>query len=459
MAQYINTNVASLNAQRNLTNSSSSMNTAMQRLSTGLRINSAKDDAAGLAISERFTTQIRGLDQAMRNANDGISLSQTAEGALGELTNNLQRIRELAVQSANATNSDTDRAALDDEVQQRIAEIDRIATQTSFNGLNVLDGSAGSATFQVGANVGETISLGLNTNMRSSAIGQIASATRTVSGTGLSGDLTIAIGSNTARAVGASASGSAEDVAAAINAANITGLSTTAENSQTGTFSAVGGSAGNTYELVIDGETIYASGSDAAAGLTSQEIADAVNANANLDVTASISGTTITLANTTGANIVVTENSTSGTFGFSTGTLIGDVSLTANENITIGGSTDAAVLGSPSVITLDTTQSLETLDVKDVANANDTIARIDSALTAVNGFRSDLGAIQNRLESTIVNLQTTSENLSASRGRIRDADFATETASLTRSQILQQAGVAMLSQANAQPQIALSLLG
>ena len=179
MAMTINTNVASLNAQRNLGRSQGMLNQSLERLSTGLRINSAKDDAAGLAISERFTTQIRGLNQAVRNANDGISLAQTAESALGELTNNLQRIRELAVQSANATNSSSDRAALDAEVQQRIAEIDRIASQTSFNGQKVLDGTFGNAQFQIGANVGETISVSLNTGVRASQIGTIAEKTGT----------------------------------------------------------------------------------------------------------------------------------------------------------------------------------------------------------------------------------------------------------------------------------------
>jgi len=177
MAQVINTNIASLNAQRNLNTSQTALATSLQRLSSGLRINSAKDDAAGLAISERFTTQIRGLNQAVRNANDGISLAQTGEGALAEMTNNLQRIRELAVQSSNATNSTTDRAALDLEVKQRLAEIDRTANQTSFNGRKILDGSFGNAAFQIGANVGETISVGLTTSMRQSAIGAVATAT------------------------------------------------------------------------------------------------------------------------------------------------------------------------------------------------------------------------------------------------------------------------------------------
>ena len=220
MALTINTNVASLNAQRNLGRSQGLLNQSLERLSTGLRINSAKDDAAGLAISERFTTQIRGLNQAVRNANDGISLAQTAEGALGELSNNLQRIRELAVQSANATNSASDRAALDQEVQQRLAEIDRIATQTAFNDQTLLDGTFGSALFQVGANVGQTIGLTLNTSLRTLSIGKTAdyvggtaydsafavgaqSTGVDVSAIG-AGELTVAIGSGQATAVVAS---------------------------------------------------------------------------------------------------------------------------------------------------------------------------------------------------------------------------------------------------------------
>src|SRR5687768_1799339 len=187
MALVINTNVMSLNAQRNLSTSGSQLATSLQRLSSGLRINSAKDDAAGLAISSRMTTQINGLTQAVRNANDGISLAQTTESALQEVSNNLQRIRELAVQSANATNSDSDRAALDQEVQQRLAEVNRIATQTSFNGRKVLDGSFGNATFQVGANVGETISVGLATSVKTADIGSISQATGTVDLTTLMG--------------------------------------------------------------------------------------------------------------------------------------------------------------------------------------------------------------------------------------------------------------------------------
>jgi flagellin len=383
MAQTINTNVASLNAQRNLNRSQGLLNQSLERLSTGLRINSAKDDAAGLAISERFTTQIRGLNQAVRNASDGISLAQTTESALGELTNNLQRIRELAVQSVNATNSASDRAALDAEVQERIAEVDRIAKQTNFNGVKVLDGSFGTATFQVGANVGETISVSLTTNVTASALGTI--------NTGAAG---------------------ADFVAGDVDEGRVelTFEDTAATPNELGT-------------AVI------------AAGATAQEGADAING-ANIDgVSAFVNGDGR-------LQILAAEDTT-----------ISEANLDSGTN-TAGFGTDVTT----AVETAGATTTLSGVTVDSVASANFAIARIDSSLTAVNGLRGNLGAIQNRFESTIVNLQTVSENLAASRGRIQDADFAAETAALTKAQILQQAGVAVLSQANAQPQLALSLL-
>ncbi len=477
MAQYINTNLASLNAQRNLNSSQGTMATAMQRLSTGLRINSAKDDAAGMAISERFTSQIRGLDQAMRNASDGISLAQTAEGALGELTNNLQRIRELAVQSANVTNSASDRAALDAEVQQRIAEIDRIATQTSFNGINVLDGSAGSALFQVGANVGETIQLGLSTNARSGALGQIATETGQATAAAFAGGLTISVGDNDAVAIGATVGGSAQEKVEAINSAGVAGLTATATNVQTDSFAGVTSSgADDGYALTINGTDIYSSAYDLSddGALTGAAVAEQINLFASetgVTATFDAAGNNMTLTAQDGRNIVTEETIGADVTGAGFGTTIaadnagtatttvGQVTLTASENITLAGTAgDLTALGVNAAIVKDA-QTLDNVAINDVAGANDAISRIDSALQSVSGFRSDLGAIQNRLESTIVNLQTTNENLSASRGRIQDADFAAETAALTKAQILQQAGVAMLSQANAQPQVALSLLG
>ena len=381
MAQTINTNVASLNAQRNLSRSQGMMNTALERLSTGLRINSAKDDAAGLAISERFTTQIRGLNQAVRNASDGISLAQTTESALGELTNNLQRIRELAVQSVNATNSASDRVALDAEVQERIAEVDRIAKQTNFNGVKVLDGSFGTATFQVGANVGETISVSLTTDVTAGAVG---SAETSLAAAAF--DMNVGAATN--------------DVAITI----------------TGTSGALG------TVTVTDGSTI----DEAVAAINSAGI-DGIAARAG-----GAGNDTLQIVSTVGA-ITVTDD------GGGTGNNVGGFGA--------GGVASAA----------DTTY-LDSVSVANVGDANFAIARVDSALTTVNGLRGNLGAIQNRFESTIVNLQTVSENLAASRGRIQDADFAAETAALTKAQILQQAGVAVLSQANAQPQLALSLL-
>lgn len=478
MAQTINTNVASLNAQRNLNRSQGLLNQSLERLSTGLRINSAKDDAAGLAISERFTTQIRGLDQAVRNASDGISLSQTAESALAELTNNLQRIRELAVQSANATNSASDRSALNAEVQQRIAEVERIASQTSFNGRKVLDGTFGSAQFQVGANVGETISVNLTTGMRASQIGQIASATGTAVTSGALSDngLTIAVGGGTAVSVGASVAGSANGQEAdsayakvrAINNAGVAGLTATASNSHTGTFVTIDGSGASTattYALNINGVDIYSGADNIATGssLTASDVAAQVNLySSQTGVSASVSGTDLTFTSIDGRNTDITETVTLGTSATGTGiaaaqegVVRGSITLSASDNIVMTGA--FGDIGHAANIAKDA-GTLSGVDVLSVANSETAINRIDSALTVVSDLRSNFGAIQNRFESTIANLQAVSENLSASRSRIQDADFAAETAALTKAQILQQAGVAVLSQANAQPQLALSLL-
>ena len=489
MPSIINTNIASLNAQRNLNSSQSALQTSLQRLSSGLRINSAKDDAAGLAISERFTTQIRGLNQAARNANDGISLSQTGEGALGELTSNLQRIRELAVQSANATNSASDRAALDLEVQQRLSEIDRTAVQTSFNGRKILDGSFGNAAFQIGANVGETISVNLTTSMRTNQIGQIATATGTaVSVNALTdGGLTIAIGTGTALAVGASVAGIAAGQTAdsafakvnAINAAGVTGLTATAANTSTATFSTItGATLGNgtgfvagTYSLTVNGTTIYNAQTLGDGGsLTGSDVAAQINLFSNTTgVSANFSGGNLTLNSTDGRNIVTAETVALGTAGGTTGVagsgtgidatqegiLRGSISLSATENITMTG--QFADIGQANTISKDTT-TLATQNVLTVAAANSTIQRIDAALTSVSTLRSTFGAVQNRFESVISSLAATSENLTASRSRIQDTDFAAETAQLTRNQILQQAGTAMLAQANQLPNNVLTLL-
>ena len=501
MPQIINTNISSLNAQRNLNNSQSALATSLQRLSSGLRINSAKDDAAGLAISERFTTQIRGLNQATRNANDGISLAQTGEGALAEVTSNLQRIRELAVQSANATNSASDRAALDLEVQQRLAEIDRTAVQTSFNGQKILDGTFGNATFQVGANVGETISVGLATSMRTSAIGQVATGTSSgaVTTAALSGG-TITVGSgatatllpSVAGTANGQSAGSAYAKAISITNANVSGLTASATNNiELSAASVTSAGGAGTYSLTINGRDIFA-GAVVSSPITTQQITDAINANQSVTgVTASLNGGNLRLSAADGRDIAVGQTLggdaaagvSAGGGGSSTvngvtyydgviGTAAqatnnstnaaavngGRLTLTANENIVITG--DGANMGFAAAgvtIAKDAT-TIASSNVLTVTAANDTITRIDSALTAVSTLRSNFGAIQNRFESVISSLSATSENLTASRSRIQDADFAQETAQLTRNQILQQAGTAMLSQANSLPQNVLSLL-
>ncbi len=506
MASIINTNISSLTAQRNLATSQMSLSTSMQRLSSGLRINSAKDDAAGLAISERFTTQIRGLNQASRNANDGISLAQTAEGALAEVTSNLQRIRELAVQSANSTNSASDRSALDQEVQQRIAEIDRVSSQTSFNGQKILDGSFGSAVFQVGANVGETIGVNLTTSMRATAIGQIAKGTSSleVTNANLTTTGTIKVGTGTATTINPATQGlfagqsntSAFAKAQAINAAAVPGLTASATNNIEFTIGATTGTAAtDTYSLRINGQDVFATFDQAASGvLSAQQITDAINAQtSNTGVTAALSGGNLRLSASDGRDINIAQafgnaaaggivaavdgNSTVNGVVFRDGTLSttiadaaaygtvaaavngGTVTLTANENIVITG--NAAILGfgaaANTTIAKDTS-TIASINVKTVVGANDTLERVDSALTSVSTLRSTFGAIQNRFDSVIASLSTTSENLSASRSRVQDADFAQETANLSRAQILQQAGTAMVAQANQLPQGVLALL-
>lgn len=475
MPSVVNTNVMSLNAQRNLSRSDSVLATSLQRLSSGLRINSAKDDAAGLAIANRFTTQIRGLNQAVRNANDGISLAQTAESALDELTNNLQRIRELAVQSANATNSASDRAALNNEVTQRIDEINRIASQTSFNGQKVLDGSFGSAQFQVGANVGETITVNLTTGTRADQLGQIATDTATVNaGAFTDGAVTVQVGSGTAVAIGASVAGtqagqdadSAYAKVNAINAAGISGLTATANNSQTAAFSTISTTGADvTYDLTINGESIFtgftlvdASGDT----LTAAEVAAQINLQSSkTGVSASVDGTNLTLTAADGRNITFAETISGGAgtgLGQTDGTLYGNVTLSAAENIVVDDAGDLLGFGAgPQSIAVDT-NTLNSVDVLTVSGAENAIQRVDASLTTVSALRSQLGAVQSRFESITSNLQTVSENLQASRSRILDADFAAETANLTKAQILQQAGVAVLAQANAVPQTVLGLL-
>ncbi|WP_068859036.1 flagellin [Perlucidibaca aquatica] len=381
MALSINTNVASLNAQRNVAKSQEGLATSLQRLSTGLRINSAKDDSAGLAISERFSSQIRGLNQAARNANDGISLVQTAEGALTEVGSNLQRIRELAVQASNGTNTQADRDALNSEVTQLKSEIQRVSEQTNFNGTKLLDGSFSGVAFQVGANAGETITIASIANTQVATLG-----------------------------------GTINRFSASVSASAITSFATAIP---------AGG-------LTINGTDV---GAIAAAG-NSQERAGQITEAINR------------VSSTTGV-------------GASYDATSGQVTLTSSAAVTVGGASGTVAIAgfaAGSVGTSTPAVGVNSVNVSSFTGAQDAIAMMDAALKSVNTSRGNLGAIQNRFSSTIANLQTTSENLSASRGRIVDADFAAETANLSKGQILQQAGTAMLSQANSLPQGVLGLL-
>jgi flagellin len=680
MVMSVNTNISSLNAQKNLAMSQSKLATAISRLSSGMRINSAKDDAAGLAISTRFTTQINGLNQAVSNANDGISLAQTTESALNEVTNNMQRIRTLAVQSANATNSDSDRAALDAEVQQRLSEITRISQQTTFNGRHVLDGTFGNAAFQIGANVGETISVNLSQGAGAKQVGKIASSstgdissqfaapagltlaagdlavngtdvaaatyadaaslvaaintaagstiasvsgseiaidnsstTNTIDFTGskasalglgtvavaTTGASTPATGSSTGLVAGKNAitlaagdftlddgtttvnvTGTFKDIGeliTAVNAAGVAGVTASDDGAGnlkidnggavgvtvggqaavdlgfTATPIAAAGSAtststvaadvaanANSYELAA-GDLSIAFGAGAAADITGT-FADAAALKAAIDAagtTAGVSGFTTTenageldFSNADAAAVTF-AGSLAATFGIpttiaaatpgtttdgaatstgvdtavtaaaSTALSLGAGELTINGTALTGSfdtatdlvdeinskgiagvsayydSSDKSVhLNSQDDLTVDGTKAgagalnfsgagataiaiggdLASSDVKTVTGANNTISRIDSALSTISSMRSDLGAVQNRFDSTIANLQTISQNLSSSRSQIQDADFAAETANMSSANILQQAGVSVLAQANATTQSVLKLL-
>jgi len=501
MSQIIQTNVASLNAQRNLNQSSQSLSTSLQRLSSGLRINSAKDDAAGLAISERMTGQIRGMNQARRNANDGVSLAQTGESALGQMGNLLQRIRELAVQSANATNSASDRQAINQEVGQLTAELDRFATQTEFNGSRLLDGTFASATFQVGANANQTVTA-TTANFRTSNYGtnQVGSATSptstgiTAAGAGPNpGAIVSAAGTLTLK--GAAGSGtitvadtdSAAALADKINSLSQTGIKASAYTQTVLKFGATG-----SYSLNVTGTNsspTAVSFSVSNTG-TANGLADAVTAfnaqSSKTGITAMLNSdnTGVILTASDGSNINLAE-ATGATAGDITafnlgGTLVGTLDIAGAPNaMTIGGqvildsdksfsvtsdataaftdNTFGTTLGTATTLS-STLQSVQTMDVTTTTNANQAIRIVDQALAAVNSQRAAFGALQSRFEATISQLEAGSENLSAARSRVRDADFAAETAELTRAQILQQAGTAMLAQANSLPQTVLKLL-
>jgi flagellin len=390
MALTVNTNIASLNTQRNLNTSSKALDTSLQRLSTGSRINSAKDDAAGLQIANRLTSQVNGLGVAVRNANDGISLAQTAEGALQQSTNILQRMRDLSLQSANGSNSDSERSALNAEVAQLTKELDRISNTTTFGGRKLLDGSFGTTSFQVGAAANEMISVGISEMSSSSLEGNYFEQTLT------------------ATAVGAPQTDGVVDIAI---------------TTESGTFN-VSASINASDDVTAVNQKIAAAINDANAGLGAFVQAD--NSINIVSTQAADGGNTLT-------TLVLTDNATD-----PTGVTEGTVTATA----------DAAF----------TTDGVDDIDITTAEGAQKAVLVIDNALKSIDSQRADLGAVQNRFENTIANLQNIGENASAARGRIQDTDFAAETAKLSKNQVLQQAGTAILAQANQLPQAVLSLL-
>lgn len=386
MALTVNTNIASLNTQRNLNNSSASLNTSLQRLSTGSRINSAKDDAAGLQIANRLTSQVNGLNVATKNANDGISLAQTAEGALQQSTNILQRMRDLSLQSANGSNSDSERTALNGEVKQLQKELDRISNTTTFGGRKLLDGSFGVASFQVGSAANEIISVGIDEMSAESLNGTYFKA----------------------------------DGGGAVTAATASGT----------VDIALGITGGSTVNVKVDMK------GNETAEQAAAKIAAAVN-DANVGIGAFSDGDTISY---------VSKASADGTTSAVSGVVITDT-----------GSTGAGAAASPSTFT-EANDTVAKIDISTAKGAQSAVLVIDEAIKQIDAQRADLGAVQNRFDNTINNLKNIGENVSAARGRIEDTDFAAETANLTKNQVLQQAGTAILAQANQLPQSVLSLL-
>ena len=490
MGLFINTNTASINGRRRLTQSTNAMGRSFERLSSGLRINSARDDAAGLAITNRMTAQIRGLDQAVRNSNDGISMAQTAEGALNESTNILQRIRELAVQAASDHNNKSDRQSLQEEVSQLVAEIDRIGQSTNFNGVKLLNGSVVNMVYQVGANVGENLQVGID-KMDAEELGR---QVRRVSKQGVDSNFAIdAANSLQIQGVDIRASvvtdddlstsnkaGSAIAKAAAINDAyDFTGVRAIAGPTvvnDADTLHITGGTLDESNYFMINGAKI--SGFEVLENDSNGALVDAINSNFdNTGVLATLDAdSTLILTAEDGRNVEIVFSPLGGAnliTGLDAGVYGGSLTLQSNESFeAVFGSNDVndslgalrhdtppqtgsglAIFGS------NTDYSVNDIDITSRHAANVAIDIVDLALEQISSQRAELGAIQNRLESTISNLTTNSENLSASRSRILDADFANETANLSRNQIIQQAGVSILAQANQQPQIALSLLG
>jgi flagellin len=491
----INTNISSMQAQNSVRTQGLNLSTAMERLSSGVRINSAKDDAAGLAISTRMTASIRGISAAIRNANDGISLTQTAEGSLGQIGDNLQRIRELAVQSANTGNNSSDRAAMNNEASQLIAEIDRIASNTTYNGIALLDGSFQAQNLQVGAGNGSNdriaISIG---SAKSSALGVGGNSSYTTSAgntaaTGSSALLSGAISIN-GYSVGAAAadgvsyvtpSASGIAVAAAINAISgssgvtATVAATTLAGSNTSAGFATTITAG---DILINGVDIGAAvtgGSKVGRGSQVSAMINAVSSQTGVTATYSTSTGAVALSAADGRNITVTSKALTSVSGLGSGASTAGTAVTVTtqskvtlsssnsagitiSNTTADGLTAAGLTAGYTAATATAGAGVSSLTLTTAAGSQAALTTLDTAINTITDSRAAMGAYQNRLTASISNLETTSMNLSASRSRILDTDYAKETTNLAKSQIIQQAATAMLAQANQSGQSVLALL-
>jgi flagellin len=467
MAITVNTNVTSLSSQKNLNNANSALQTSMARLSSGLRINSAKDDAAGLQISDRLTSQINGLDVAQRNANDGISIAQTAEGAMQTSTDILQRMRDLSLQSANGSNSADDRAAMQKEITSLQDELTRISDTTAFGGQKLLDGSFGTKSFQVGSNANETISVTLgNVNAQSIGGEKVAASVGTVAGVVDDGtaaytnagftitDPATGVVTN----IATSATDDASTIAAAINKSGA-GVTARASNTAELALNFNGADVGFTVGgATVSGATSYA---DVVSQINKDSADTGVSAeivNGSLQITQKDGKDLAFGAVTGGATPTATLKSVidgtavgAGYDATSAGTVNGVVELSSSKAFSFSG-------GEAGAAATSTLHAVSTIDIGTADGAQSALDIIDGAIASIDSQRADLGAVQNRLGFTVNNLSNISTNVSDARSRVQDVDFAKETANMTKQQILSQTSSAMLAQANQLPQVALSLL-
>ena len=480
MALTVNTNIASITTQANLTKASNAQTTSMQRLSSGLRINSAKDDAAGLQISNRLTSQINGLGQAVKNANDGISIAQTAEGAMQASTDILQKMRTLALSSSTGSLSADDRKSNNDEYQALTAELNRISDTTTFGGQKLLDGSYGTKAIQVGANANETINLSLD-NVSAKSIGsqQVKSVGITPTAAGVAGGAITVTGNGQSADVTIDAGASAKQIAKTLSGA-VGGLSATASTEvkfavDSAAIAAATPASAN-FDLEVGGQTVKFVGVKDTAGLADQLKSNAakLGISVNYDETKG----TLSVKSDTGENlkftaadagsvagIKVAAKDGSGTYGGEAAldatalTVTGAVNLDSAKGYSLtGAGVDSVFAAAGTTAATSVKTTISQTDVTDATNAQNALAVIDKAIGSIDSVRSGLGATQNRLTTTVDNLQNIQKNSTAARSTVQDVDFAAETAELTKQQTLQQASTAILSQANQLPSSVLKLL-